>query len=197
MLTRSDDAAGILEICLERLRHGESMDVCLRDYPAQAQELAPLLRAAMQVRALPPPVLSPAARSAIQAQLRLAVVRQRAAQRSVNTHGFARVALRFAIVALLLLVVGLGGGVAAAQSSLPGSPLYTLKRAGERGRLLLATSPEQRATLHMDFAAARSGEILALAGQQRGLDSAVVDALDQEYQLAWAEIERSPISAST
>jgi uncharacterized membrane protein YgcG len=200
MLTRSDSVADILDTCLERLRRGESVDVCLRDYPAEAQELAELLNAAMAVRLLPSPVLAPATRSAIQAQLRRKVVNQRAAQRaaqrSIKTRWFFQATLRFALVALLIMVVGLGGGVAAAQRSLPGDPLYPLKGVSERTRLLLATSPEQRGALHLDFAGARSVEILALTSEQRPLDSAVVDAFAQEYQLAWAEIERSPESAS-
>jgi uncharacterized membrane protein YgcG len=195
MLSQPDDSIDILETCLERLRHGESAAACLRDYPAEAQELAPLLVAAVKVRALPPPVLSPAARKAIRKQLRRAVAQQRAAGRASKPRWFAQAALRFALVVLLLMTVGLGGGVAAAQSSLPGSPLYPLKRASERARLVLATSPEQRGALHLDFADARSVEITALVVSQRPLDGAVVDDLAQEYGLAWAEIERVPAAA--
>jgi hypothetical protein len=200
MLTSSESVADILDTCLERLRRGESLDVCLRDYPAEAQELAELLNAAIAVRSLPSPVLAPATRSAIRDQLRRTVVNQRAAQRaaqrSIKTRWFFQATLRFALVALLIMVVGLGGGVAAAQRSLPGDPLYRLKGVSERTRLLLATSPEQRGALHLDFAGARSVEILALTSEQRPLNSAVVDAFAQEYQLAWVEIERSPEAAS-
>ena len=40
----------ILDACIDRLNRGESIEACLKDYPEQAGELAPLLRAMTQTQ---------------------------------------------------------------------------------------------------------------------------------------------------
>jgi hypothetical protein len=193
MQIRSDDITTILDVCLERMRRGESIEACVLDYPSEAEELEPLLIAAMYARStFRPPSLAPEARQAIRRQLHQAVAARQPEPQRTTAGWFAPLAMRFA-VALLVALLSLGGGVAAAQSSLPGSSLYPLKRASEGVRLRLASSATQRANLHLDFAAARSVEILALAsGEQKAIDRGLVDDLDQEYQLAWEEIGQAP-----
>lgn len=44
-----------LDACLERIEHGDLVDMCLRDYPAQRAGLEPMLRVAASLRALPTP----------------------------------------------------------------------------------------------------------------------------------------------
>jgi hypothetical protein len=193
MQIRSNDITAILDVCLERMRRGESIEACVLDYPSEAEDLEPLLIAAMYARStFRPPSLAPAARRAIQRQLHQAVAARQPVSRRSSASLFGSFAMRFALV-LMVALLSLGGGVAAAQSSLPGSPLYSLKRASEGARLRLAASASQRATLHLDFATARSAEILVLASdEQKIIDSGLVDDLDQEYQLAWEEIAHAP-----
>ena len=188
MITNSNQMSDILDICLERVRGGESVAACLHDYPQFADELAPLLIAVDYARHAPPPQLRPAARQAIQRQLRSAVA-GRASRRAVTTSWYRMSALRFA-GAMIALVLAIGGtaGVRAAQSSLPGSPLYPIKRAGEELRLNLTPDPARRAALHMDFARARLAETLALLESQRPADERVLDDLAHEYDLVWANI---------
>ena len=178
MRTRPDDIAAIFDICLERMRLGESPEACLLDYPALANELAPLLMTVRHARTLPTTALSPHARQAIRRQLHQAVDARQPRLRRTFAGSFGVFAMRFALV-LLVVFLGIGGGVAAAQSSLPGSSLYPLKRASENVRLRLAAGPAQRATLHLNFAGARSVEILALAASGQALDSAIVDDLER------------------
>jgi hypothetical protein len=193
MQIRSDDITTILDVCLERFRQGESIEACVLDYPSEAEDLEPLLIAATYARSTYQlPSLAPAARQRIQRQLRQAIAARQPALRQTRVSWFRPFVMRFAL-ALVVALLSLGGGVAAAQSSLPGSPLYPLKRASEGVRLRLASSATQRATLHLDFAAMRSAEITALAsGEPKMIDSSLVDDLDQEYQLAWAEIGHVP-----
>jgi hypothetical protein len=193
VVTSRDYITDILEVCLERLRAGDSVTACLQDYPHCADELAPLLNSAEYARRVPPPQLNPAARQAIRRQLRSAVA-GRAPQRRATTSWYRTPVLRFSAL-LVAIVLALGGsavGVAAAQSSLPGSPLYSVKRAGESLRLTLTTSPEQRALLHMDFAQARLVETLTLLDSQQPVDERVLDDLAREYELAWANIQLLP-----
>src|SRR6185503_11018128 len=120
MITSSDHIAEVLEICLERLRAGDTVAACLRDYPYFVEELSPLLTAAEHIRRVPPPQLSPAARQAIQRQLRSAVV-GRMPRRTSAPRWYQAPALRFATMLVVLFLAFYGGtvGVAAAQSSLP------------------------------------------------------------------------------
>jgi hypothetical protein len=193
MQIRSDDITTIFDVCLERMRRGESIEACVLDYPSEAEQLEPLLIAAMYARSsFRPPSLAPEARRMIRRRLHQAVAARQPALRRTPAGWFGPFVMRFAL-ALVVALLSLGGGVAAAQSSLPGSSLYPLKRASEGVRLRLASSAAQRAELHLDFAAARSAEILALAsGEQKTIDSGLVDDLDQEYQLAWGEIGQAP-----
>src|SRR5215216_7600781 len=117
MQARSDDITTIFDDCLERMRFGESIEACLLDYPSEAEELEPLLIAATYARStLQPPSLSPQARQAIQRQLHQAVAARQPAQRRKPAKLFAPFAMRFAL-ALLIALLSLGGGVAAAHSS--------------------------------------------------------------------------------
>src|SRR5215212_6153459 len=146
MQIRSDDITAIFDVCLERMRRGESIVTCLLDYPSEAEELEALLIAAMHARTtFRPPSLAPEARQAIQRQLQQAVAARQPALGRTRTSWFGPIVMRFAL-ALVVALLSLGGGVAGAQSSLPGSPLYSLKRASEGVRLRLSSSAAQRAT---------------------------------------------------
>ena len=193
MVTSRDYITDILEICLERLRSGDSIAACLHDYPHCAEELAPLLSSADYARRAPHPQLNPAARKVIQRQLHRAVA-GRAPRRTAASSWYRAPVLRFSAL-LLAIVLAIGGGtvgVAAAQSSLPGSPLYSVKRAGERLRLTLTTRPDKRAILHMELAQERLAETLALLDSQQSPDQRVLDDLAHEYELAWANIQLLP-----
>src|SRR3954464_4777576 len=124
MQIRSDDTTAILHVCLERMRRGESIEACILDYPSEAEELEPLLIAAMYARiTFRPPALAPEARQAIQRKLHQAVAARHPALQRRRASWFGALIMRFALV-LVVALLSLGGGVAAAQSSLPGSTLY-------------------------------------------------------------------------
>ena len=79
-------------------------------------------------------------------------------------------ALRLAVgLATVLLIVVLSGGVLlqAAQSSLPGQPLYGLKRAGESIQLNLTQSPQARQALMQSLNQRRRSEIDQLLSQDQ------------------------------
>ncbi|HEX5691657.1 MAG TPA: DUF5667 domain-containing protein, partial [Roseiflexaceae bacterium] len=190
MVDRSTYSNDILEICLDRMRLGESAADCLRDFPDLAEELAPLLAAAKLARHIPQPQLNPGARLAIQRQMRSAIA-GRAPLRAARAPWYRMTVMRLA-AAFVIAFLALGSGVAAAQSSLPGSPLYPVKRAGEELRLGLTFKPEQRAALHMDLARVRLDETLALLNSGRPVDPSVLDDITRRYDLALANIKLLP-----
>jgi hypothetical protein len=191
MQARSEDILTIFDVCLERMRCGDSPEACLLDYPSEAEELGPLLYAAMRARTFQPPPLNPEARAAIQRRLRQAIAVRQPKRRRLMAGWFRPMAVRFAL-ALFIALLSIRGGVAAAQTSLPGSLLYPAKRAGESIRLGLALSPAARAALHLDFAASRAAEVIALANRQQVIDNRLVADLEREYNLAREEFARAP-----
>jgi len=77
---------------------------------------------------------------------------------------------RFVLVAAVASMLALGSMVAAlaAPSSLPGDPLYGLKRAEEQLQVLLARNSTEAETLRLRHAAIRAQESQALEARQRG-----------------------------
>ena len=69
-MRQTADSAAILDLCIDRMRRGESMDTCLRDYPEQAAELAPMLMAARQLNVLASQRLTDAQRMQGKARIR-------------------------------------------------------------------------------------------------------------------------------
>ena len=164
------DFETILQHCLERLERGGSVHACLRDFPEHAEALAPLLVAADALRWCPLPPLSDTVHTAVRAQA-LAAFAHQAASKPPQRSAWRGVGLRPKLLALacavVLVVSGLGISVAAAQASLPGSPLYGLKRESEQVRLKLARSPDAQSALYLDFATRRLDEALAMVDAGR------------------------------
>jgi hypothetical protein len=74
-----DGLADILELCLDRLAAGASLDECLAAYPAQRGDLEPALQAAAGLKQLPRPALPPQTRAALEAQMLARAAARRAA----------------------------------------------------------------------------------------------------------------------
>jgi hypothetical protein len=80
--------ADIMQNCLTRIDAGASVDECLAAYPQQRDALEAPLNAAVQIRALPRPVLPVAARAALETRmLALAAQRRLAATPAANPNG--------------------------------------------------------------------------------------------------------------
>lgn len=110
-----------------------------------------------------------------------------------------------AVLLALIILVSSSFTVYAAQSSLPGEPLYTVKSWSEDVRLSLTTSPQSKLDLILFYTNRRAGEIseLAVSGvalsdkasarYQSELDSALqlaADMDDTHMQLALGQIKK-------
>jgi hypothetical protein len=103
----------ILEICLERLAQGDSIENCLADYPQEAEALWPYLQAAQTFYSLPRQQIKPAADRRIEERLRRAVLRRDHSGALVDQRPFTlEVMMKFLLrllprVALGVIAVGL------------------------------------------------------------------------------------------
>jgi len=152
----------ILNECLERLLvKGESLEQCLERYPAQAAELGPLLETALAAREASAIQPRPDFRARARYQFHSAL-KETASRRSRSSWGWFP---RWATVAAIVLVLVLAGGgtVVAADSSMPDSPLYSVKLATEQARLTLTPSQMGKARLCAELADRRVAEIAYMA----------------------------------
>jgi hypothetical protein len=159
-VTKGKELSTILDQCLERLLHGESVEQCLERYPEHAAELRPLLEtasAASQALDIEP---SEDFRARARYQLRAELDRQ-PPRRRWFAFGWQP---RWVMVALVVLAIVLAGSgtVAAADDSMPDSPLYPVKLATENVRLALSSSDVRRAELYAALVERRVAEIAYL-----------------------------------
>ena len=138
-------------------------------------------KAARAVKSLPPPTLAQSSVEKIehQALKRLREQKQRAF-RFPQFYSFPRLAVALSIVIALILATS--GTVAASAGSLPGEPLYAVKRLTEQTELFFAP-PDQQATIHTAHAEARLSEIEKLAAQGVILPG-LLDEMKAETQAA-------------
>lgn len=159
----------------------------------QSKELESLLQtAARLLRLRTAPIPDPEMEAVNRAWFLGHAVRLREERRAQAERGWSRVGgqlrhglVRAALVVVLLLAVG-SGAASVSASSLPGSPLYSVKLAAEDLRLALTWNPAARVQLSLRFALERTSEILRLAKEGRAPDKAVVVRLEDQLHLAIA-----------
>ena len=161
-----------LDECLDMVLKGEqSVEACLRRYPNHAEEMAPLLQLAQEVKGTLDYTPSTAAKTKARLLMQAAIARQQSRkERGWQWPGWLRMTgpPRWAVgVATIVLVMAIGGtGVVAASSdSMPDQPLYPVKRTVEEARLVLTFSSNGKAQLHARFADRRVEEIAILSRQ--------------------------------
>jgi hypothetical protein len=159
------DFATRLDRCLDALREGRSLHRILQRAPGERDELIDLMRVSTDIAQLQLPAPDPAFKLRTR-NLMLAVAAQRRAS-AARSRWVARPVFRLA------LAVGLSGAllgagiVAASAQSLPGDPLYQVKRGLERVQLSLTLDPAANARLRMQLATRRVSEAGQLSAQGR------------------------------
>ncbi|MGC8875281.1 MAG: DUF5667 domain-containing protein [Chloroflexia bacterium] len=146
----------------------------------QAADVAPLLEIAARMERFPSPEPGPAC---------LVRIRERLGERR---HRRPMLRWAWAVLSALLALFLLGGGtVWAAEGSLPGQPLYPVKRWMERVRLRWTQDAVERSALWLQFAERRLDEMRRLCPDRGCPDSLLAD-LARETETAAAEIEQVP-----
>ncbi|HTX92376.1 MAG TPA: DUF5666 domain-containing protein [Anaerolineales bacterium] len=151
-----------LETCLQGLEHGESLETLLARYPDLAEELRPLLQTAVYARTahtdrLPVGALT---RSRGRGLALAADLRRKPVSRFLRGH-FRRSFLT-AVSVIIILVMSGNGLLLASAHSLPGDPLYPLKRSVETTQLNWSVDPAQKSALQSVFSQRRVDEAKTL-----------------------------------
>jgi hypothetical protein len=206
-VTEKLDPESVLNDCLDRLARGDTLVACLFSYPAEADWLAPLLSMAARLQAPDGPTLPVGAFSAGEARLLAQAAALRARQkempptRRMAMPGLLVGARRLvaAVMASLVLLLGVlsAGTVSAASSSLPGSPLYPVKRATEALISSLAPTPQLKTRVHLAWADRRLREIEAVTERGAVADDTLLADLEWETDRALAAAEQAGPPALT
>ncbi len=193
----------ILDDCLLRMRSGETLEDCLRRYPAQAEALRPLLEAAGAARRIHKPRMSAAQAQAARRRTLMAA-RQQFSGQPVSKSGISRymaqimhfvtgkeipnmkLSTRLAVLILALAVVLTTGGIASVSAhALPGDVLYPIKRTIENTRLLLTQDPVQRERIEAQLRAERAAEVRSVLQEGRTAPVEFWGTLEQTDQQTW------------
>ncbi len=173
-----------LEICLQALGQGADIEACLADFPGLADELRPLLEAAMQARALAAPDIPVDVMRRGRARLLQHAAQMREAANAPRRRTFS---LQRATVALMLVVFFTLSGtglVKASSTSIPGDNLYLVKRTWEDVRLWLAPEVE-RETLEHEYENERLEEVNELFEHGRAADVAFAGVVTEQNGDRW------------
>jgi len=151
-------------------------------------------KAARAVQSLTLPTLTPESVKRIERQAldRLRKKKQRAFQ-FPQFHSFPRFAVALSIV--IALVLATSGTVAASAGSLPGEPLYAVKRLGEQIELNFAPA-DQQAMIHAAHAETRLSEIEKLAAKGVVLPGLLIE-MQAETQAAVSGAKTLPAKQQT
>jgi hypothetical protein len=187
----------ILEQSISQIAEGKArVESCLLAYPAHADLLEPLLLAAEEMRAIPKPVISPAAKARIESRLFEAAAASGLVRRQRKPLVLPRIALPrwrwaySALAAMVIVVLLMMTTFVGAANALPGSPFYPVKLATEEAWLWLAPARDEPA-LHLRFAQRRLAEYKELA-EQGVYDESVLEAMVAQVDAALDGMEELP-----
>ncbi len=189
-MNRNREIESILEICLERLGKGDTIEQCLGSFPAQAGELEPVLRMAQLTRDASSVSPSPDFRA--RARYEFHSVLQEVAQRKKPAIFGLKTRLATVMVTLSVVLVFTCGTVVMASNSMPDNPLYVIKLASEEARLALTPSDVDKARVCVMRVDRRVDEIVYLAdmGDAQKVDIAAArldNCLGRLVEIAEAE----------
>jgi len=185
------DIETILDLCLDELRKGKSIEYCLDLYPEFASELEPLLLLAKDIEEAPKPELRKEAINLTLIKIGEAAAVQRRRkpvyEKWIRSPFVLKPAFAKAIAFVLVLVVAVWSIGALSARSFPGDLLYPLKLATERVKFTLTRSAEGKAELRITLADRRLEELVKSVEKKGSLDESVLRNLLKEAELALDE----------
>jgi hypothetical protein len=194
----------VLNICLDRMHAGDNSEDCLASFPTYAERLDPLLCVAVLLQTPGGLAMSSEGFDAGRSRLLSRALHNQRKHQPASVRreslsgllgGVRRLAL-FGIAGVLLLSVLLSAGtVSAASASLPGSPLYAVKRATESLVSSVAFTPQLQARIHLAWADRRLREIEAVVARDGLADESLLEALGQETERSLSAAEQAGVGS--
>lgn len=186
----------ILDECLDAVTAGRlTVEQCLVRYPQFAEALKPQLQAALLVSRLKSPVFAPV--DVLEARLRAHMV-EKTPRRIIAFAGWQVSRAAAMLMIAFFLMLGSGAGVVSASaSSLPGDPLYGIKRLWESIILLIAPLTGQLDDVWLHLAETRLDEVLRLQAEGRLTEEALVGLYEATANaIALADVSTAPYVTS-
>jgi len=173
------DLLNAFDDCIARLAAGQSIDDCLRRYPQYASTLRPILEAGRLVNRAR---FSPAEIRESQNRVRFRVA-QSIKTRPTRSRALLLRTLPLVASFVIMLALTLGATTILAENSLPGDPLYGLKRLTESVRLSIAAD---RNAIESQFDERRITEIEQLLAQRRAAEVTFEGELEGTNNSVWS-----------
>ena len=165
-----NDLYEILEICLQDIERGESIETVLFRYPEYAEELRPILDGSINARSMA--IMAPSAEvvrrnrsKVLQHAAQLREAQSKSSSRRIWFATLRRIAVALAVVAMLF--VSGTGLVSAASTTLPGDNLYPVKRTWEDVLLMFTFNLQDREALEIEHENNRLHEVRELFAAKR------------------------------
>ncbi|UCC60965.1 MAG: hypothetical protein JSV02_03865 [Dehalococcoidia bacterium] len=177
----------ILDDCLDRVtKRGDTIEQCLEIYPEWADELEPLLRIAVSVKAATSFRARPEFQISTKSKIMSAIAARREEQEIKGSSLWVSFQRRWVVAVSLILVLLITGAgtVGASMNSLPGDLLYPVKTATERVQVFFTFQNEAKANLYTKFAERRVEEIEALVAGRRDIPDVVLTRMKTDTQRA-------------
>jgi len=189
------ELSGPFEECLTAVKERRNLQEILRRYPVERDDLIGMLRLSVDLSNLGAPTPDPAFRLRARNRMLGLAAQRRLPQRRNPLTWLPRPAARLAFAGMVAVGLVAAGVTAAAASnqSLPGDPLYGVKRGIEGVQLAVTLDAAAKARLQLHFADARLDEAQRLFSLGRK-DDAV--ALVSQYDTDVAQFKQSVASAS-
>ena len=210
MKTPTKEFTQVLDQCLDKvLQEGATIESCLQRYPQHAAELGPLLTTVLETRRTLDFTDNAGAKDRARLALQSALRHRKASSNRRSVWGLLgamsaqlaaprRWATATAAAAAVLVVVGGTGVVGASSASVPGQPLYPVKRAVEQVRLTATFNNQAKAQLYAGLASRRSQELAVVAarGDTKGAERLAIEAEHQLQQVQDNALPGLPVAVT-
>ena len=152
----------VLEICLSEMEQGAELESCLSRYPELAPELRPILDTARLAQELKDESVPEAAVQRSRTRLLSEAARLRSQESPKRTlRGLPRFVLA-TLAVIFVLFLSWRGLVVTSAKSLPGDPLYNVKRAAENVSLSVVPNNEAKLNFQAEINERRVSEVITL-----------------------------------
>jgi hypothetical protein len=188
----------ILDILIEEIKKGKSVDDCLKEYPEHSAELRSLLLLASGIEEIPQPEIDLSAFEKTMTKINWA--KEESAVRKpffVLRTLITKFPVRRLAFAVLIFTITITITFSFSAYSLPGDTLYPVRRLGEDAQLALTIRDESKIKLHIKRANRRTEDFILTFKKGAKIDRELIKAMLGEVHTATKYCKCLPEQKST